>query len=251
MAHVFLAEPDGVVLRSHFWLGAAIRPYLPAPLAAPVARALDNRLVRRLSLPLTCRVRSPITVPRSTRTSPRCCRSCTGASGPPADRGRCGEGLGIICRRAHRFDLRRTVLCPGPGRAARARRGRGRRAAARRPGPGPARRAAGGAGAQRGPDRCRRRPGVERGTLAADHLAQPRHAAPGSQRGLPAAARADHAAAAHLAQPAAVPGGRASRCGRARRRDDRAGAGGGGPADPFAAARTARLRPACRPRARR
>lgn len=51
MAHVFLAEPDGVVLRSHFWLGAAIRPYLPAPLAAPIAPALNNRLVRRLSLP--------------------------------------------------------------------------------------------------------------------------------------------------------------------------------------------------------
>jgi phloretin hydrolase len=51
MAHVFLAEPDGLVLRSHFWLGAAVRPYLPAPLAAPAARALNNRLVRRLSLP--------------------------------------------------------------------------------------------------------------------------------------------------------------------------------------------------------
>jgi hypothetical protein len=51
MAHVFLAEPDGVVLRSHFWLGAAIRPYLPAPLAAPLALVLDNRLVRRVSLP--------------------------------------------------------------------------------------------------------------------------------------------------------------------------------------------------------
>lgn len=51
MAHVFLAEPDGVVLRSHFWLGAAIRPYLPAVAAAPLALALDNRLVRRLALP--------------------------------------------------------------------------------------------------------------------------------------------------------------------------------------------------------
>ena len=36
MAHVFLRAGDGVVLRSHFWLGAAIRPYLPAPLAATV-----------------------------------------------------------------------------------------------------------------------------------------------------------------------------------------------------------------------
>lgn len=51
MAHVFLATDDGVVLRSHFWLGAAVRPYLPTPLAAPLAMALDNRLVRRLSLP--------------------------------------------------------------------------------------------------------------------------------------------------------------------------------------------------------
>jgi hypothetical protein len=51
LAHVFLAEPDGVTLRSHFWLGAAIRPYLPGPLAAPIGRALNNRLVRRASLP--------------------------------------------------------------------------------------------------------------------------------------------------------------------------------------------------------
>jgi phloretin hydrolase len=51
MAHVFLAEPEGVVLRSHFWLGAAIRPYLPAVVSVPLALALDNRLVRRLSLP--------------------------------------------------------------------------------------------------------------------------------------------------------------------------------------------------------
>jgi phloretin hydrolase len=51
MAHVFLTAADGVVLRSHFWLGAALRPYLPAPLAAPASRALDNRLVRRLTLP--------------------------------------------------------------------------------------------------------------------------------------------------------------------------------------------------------
>jgi hypothetical protein len=51
LAHVFLAEPDGVALRSHFWLGAAIRPYLPALLAAPAGRALNNRLIRRVSLP--------------------------------------------------------------------------------------------------------------------------------------------------------------------------------------------------------
>jgi hypothetical protein len=51
MAHVFLAEGNGVVLRSHFWLGAAVRPYLPAPLSAPISLALNNRLVRRLALP--------------------------------------------------------------------------------------------------------------------------------------------------------------------------------------------------------
>jgi phloretin hydrolase len=39
MIHVFLREGDGVVLRSRFWLGAA----LPS--------ALNNRLVRRLALP--------------------------------------------------------------------------------------------------------------------------------------------------------------------------------------------------------
>jgi DAPG hydrolase PhiG domain len=51
MAHVFLREGDGVVLRSHFWLGALIRPYLPAALAGPTARAMNNRVVRRLALP--------------------------------------------------------------------------------------------------------------------------------------------------------------------------------------------------------
>jgi hypothetical protein len=51
MAHVFLRDGDGLVLRSHFWLGAALRPYLPAPLAGPLAAALNRRLVRRLALP--------------------------------------------------------------------------------------------------------------------------------------------------------------------------------------------------------
>jgi hypothetical protein len=51
MAHVFLREADGVVLRSQFWLGALIRPYLPDLLANPAARLLNNRTVRRLSLP--------------------------------------------------------------------------------------------------------------------------------------------------------------------------------------------------------
>jgi hypothetical protein len=51
MAHVFLAAPEGVVLRSHFWLGAAIRPYLPAPLADLGARALNRPAIRRAALP--------------------------------------------------------------------------------------------------------------------------------------------------------------------------------------------------------
>jgi hypothetical protein len=51
MVHAFLNEPDGVVLRSRFWLGAALRPYLPAPVAAPLALALNNGFVRRRTLP--------------------------------------------------------------------------------------------------------------------------------------------------------------------------------------------------------
>jgi len=49
MFHVFLRDGDGVVLRSHFWLGAAIRPY--GPLGAPGSLALNHRFVRRASLP--------------------------------------------------------------------------------------------------------------------------------------------------------------------------------------------------------
>lgn len=51
MAHVFLREGDDLVLRSHFWLGAAIRPYLPAPLADPAAALLNRRRFRDLALP--------------------------------------------------------------------------------------------------------------------------------------------------------------------------------------------------------
>lgn len=51
MAHVFLRDGDGLVLRSHFWLGAAVRPYLPAPLAGPAAALLNRRAFRDLSLP--------------------------------------------------------------------------------------------------------------------------------------------------------------------------------------------------------
>lgn len=51
MAHVFLRDGDAVVLRSHFWLGAKIRPYLPQPLADAAARLLNRPPVRRLALP--------------------------------------------------------------------------------------------------------------------------------------------------------------------------------------------------------
>ncbi len=51
MIHAFLRDSGGVVLRSRFWLGAALRPYLPGPLAALAAPALNNRFVRRLALP--------------------------------------------------------------------------------------------------------------------------------------------------------------------------------------------------------
>ena len=38
-----------MVLRSRFWIGAAIRPY--GALGAPAARLLNNRLVRRAVIP--------------------------------------------------------------------------------------------------------------------------------------------------------------------------------------------------------
>ena len=49
MVHVFLEEGEGVVLRSRFWIGAAIRPY--GALAAPGERLLNNRLIRRAIIP--------------------------------------------------------------------------------------------------------------------------------------------------------------------------------------------------------
>lgn len=51
MVHVFLREGDGVVLRSHFWLGAAIRPYAPAPLAGPLGVLLNRPAIRRRAVP--------------------------------------------------------------------------------------------------------------------------------------------------------------------------------------------------------
>ncbi len=49
MYHVFLRQGDGVVLRSRFWLGAALRPF--GPLGAAGERLLNNRLVRSRALP--------------------------------------------------------------------------------------------------------------------------------------------------------------------------------------------------------
>jgi DAPG hydrolase PhiG domain len=51
MAHVFLNADDGLVLRSRFWLGARIRPYLPAPLGGLGEAVLNRRAVRDLALP--------------------------------------------------------------------------------------------------------------------------------------------------------------------------------------------------------
>lgn len=49
MFHVFLREGEGVVLRSRFWLGAAVRPF--GALGAPGELLLNNRLIRRATLP--------------------------------------------------------------------------------------------------------------------------------------------------------------------------------------------------------
>lgn len=51
MVHVFLRTPGGVLLRSRFWLGAAIRPYAPGPLAALGERTLNRPAVRAKALP--------------------------------------------------------------------------------------------------------------------------------------------------------------------------------------------------------
>lgn len=49
MFHVFLRDGDGVVLRSRFWLGAALRPF--GALGPAGERLLNNRLVRSRALP--------------------------------------------------------------------------------------------------------------------------------------------------------------------------------------------------------
>ena len=84
MFHVFLRDGDGVVLRSRFWLGAALRPYLPARSAAPGAlRAQQPRSCAASRSRRACPARWPATAPRSTRTSARCCPSSMLASRRP------------------------------------------------------------------------------------------------------------------------------------------------------------------------
>jgi hypothetical protein len=51
MVHVFLYSGDGLVLRSRFWLGAALRPYAPEPLAGLAARIMNRPAVRRRLVP--------------------------------------------------------------------------------------------------------------------------------------------------------------------------------------------------------
>jgi phloretin hydrolase len=51
MVHVFLRSNGGVALRSRFWLGAALRPYAPKPLADLGAALLNRPAVRRRLLP--------------------------------------------------------------------------------------------------------------------------------------------------------------------------------------------------------
>jgi len=51
MAHVWLRDGDGLVLRSRFWLGAVLRPDLPGALGSAGARLINRPVVRRRALP--------------------------------------------------------------------------------------------------------------------------------------------------------------------------------------------------------
>jgi hypothetical protein len=51
MVHVFLQSNGGLVLRSRFWIGQAIRPYVPEPLAGLTARLLNRPSMRRRLIP--------------------------------------------------------------------------------------------------------------------------------------------------------------------------------------------------------
>lgn len=53
MVHVWLKDPEtgGSVLRSRFWIGSVLRPYLPAAVATPVAWLINRPSARRLLVP--------------------------------------------------------------------------------------------------------------------------------------------------------------------------------------------------------
>lgn len=53
MVHVWLNDPEtgGTILRSRFWIGSLLRPYLPSPIAAPVGWVINRRAFRRLVIP--------------------------------------------------------------------------------------------------------------------------------------------------------------------------------------------------------
>jgi phloretin hydrolase len=51
MVHVFLAAEEGVVQRSRFWIGAALRPYAPAPIAGAASALINRRFVRARMIP--------------------------------------------------------------------------------------------------------------------------------------------------------------------------------------------------------
>jgi phloretin hydrolase len=50
MFHVFLRDGEGLMLRSRFWLGAALRPFAPL-LGLPGEHLLNTRFVRRRAIP--------------------------------------------------------------------------------------------------------------------------------------------------------------------------------------------------------
>jgi hypothetical protein len=51
MTHVFLRAPDGIVLRSRFWIGAGLRPDLPGALGDGIGRLIDRPAIRRRAIP--------------------------------------------------------------------------------------------------------------------------------------------------------------------------------------------------------
>lgn len=53
MVHVWLTDPStgGTVLRSRFWIGSVLRPYLPSPIANTAARVLNRPSLRQRLVP--------------------------------------------------------------------------------------------------------------------------------------------------------------------------------------------------------